>query len=83
MINELDKKENIKMNIVDSNEGERAFLSSNKIDMRSPSLDLIRKPNAIERRLIKELAEILVEDFLWHQKNNGRSTKTKESSDLL
>ena len=80
MLNELDKKENINTKSVDSNEGERTFLSSNKIDIRSPSLDLTDK--TVEDVQIKYLAEILVKGFLWQQKH-ASNAKQQKSGDLL
>lgn len=73
MLNPQDKKDNINTHIVDSNEGERTFLSCNKIDIRSPSLDLTDSYKASEDQLIKYLAEILIEGFLWQHKNESNS----------
>lgn len=82
MLNPLDKKENFNTHVVDSNEGERTLLSSNKIDIRSPSLDLTENYISIEDDLIKYLADILIDGFLWQQKHASNS-KQQKSSDLL
>lgn len=82
MLNGLDKSKNIAENKVDSNEGERILLSSNKGDIRSPSLDLTDNYQATEDQLVKRLAEILVEGFLWLHTHDTES-KQQESSDLL
>lgn len=82
MLNGLDKSKNITEHTVDSNEGERTLLSSNKGDIRSPSLDLTVSNKAIEDQQIKYLAEILIEGFLWQEKN-ASNTKQQKSSHLL
>ncbi len=82
MLNGLDKKKNITELKVDSNEGERILLSSNKGDIRSPSLDLIVIEKASEDQSIKYLVDILVEGFLLQQKY-ASNTKQQKSSNLL
>ena len=82
IMNELDKELNTNLQIVDSNEGERDSLSSNKEVGRSPSLELTDNYQATEDELIKYLAEILVEGFLWQVKNASH-TKQQKSSNIL
>lgn len=60
-------KRNTTLKYVEPGEGERKLLCSNESGKRSPSLDLINtKKTATEDDLIKYLAGILVEGFLWH-----------------
>ena len=82
MLNELDKEINTDIQIVDSNEGERVSLSSNKDVGRFPSLDLTDNYQATEDHLVKKLAEILVEGFLWLHTHDTDSEQQK-GSDLL
>ena len=73
MIKKLDKRENITSENVEPNEGERTLLSSNESDTRSPSLDLTNNSyTPTEDELIKYLAEILVEGFIWHYRNDNK-----------
>jgi len=76
----LHKRDKITKIQVEPEEGERKLLCSNESDQRSPSLDLINNNKATEQELIKYLAEILVEGFLWHYEHGG---KQQTSSDLL
>ena len=82
MLDPQDKSKNITEHTVDSNEGERTLLSCNKGDIRSPSLDLTGNYNATEDQLIKYLAEVLIEGFLWQEKH-ASSTKQQKSSNIL
>jgi len=77
----LDKRKNTTEIIFEPNEGERALLSSNKGGIRSPSLDLGITSDSTEDELIKILAEILVEGFLWQHEHGTKHTK--EGSNLL
>ena len=76
----LDKRYINTDDIVEFEEEQRRRLSSNNVSVRCSSSDLIINNTATEDELIKYLAEILVEGFLWHCEHGG---KQQTSSDLL
>lgn len=82
MLDSQDKSKNNTEYTVDSNEGERTLLSCNKGDIRSPSLDLTESHFTTEDDLIKYLAGILIDGFLWQQKH-ASNTKQQKSGDIL
>jgi hypothetical protein len=81
IMKKLDERVNTISIEFEPSEGERTLLSSNKGGMRSPSLDLGLTPDSSEDELIKILAQILVEGFLWQHKHG--TNNTTQGSDLL
>ncbi len=57
--------------IVEFEEEQRRRLCSNNVSVRCSSSDLIINNLATEDELIKYLAEILVEGFLWQHEHGG------------
>jgi len=80
MLKKLDKRENVIGIHVEPNAGERALLSSDNSGVRSPALDLKDTITEEQKKLLDQLAEILVEGFLW-QYEHGEQQQT--GSDLL
>lgn len=66
---------------VESKEGERRLLSSNKANARSPSLDINPNSNYISDEVALDyLAELLVEVYVEYYRNGNRQ---KKGSDIL
>lgn len=77
----LDKRYKDTDDIVAFEEEQRRRLSSNNVSVRCSSLDLISNNKASEKELIKYLANILIEGFLWHYEHAGKQQQI--SCDIL
>ncbi len=68
----LDKRDKSTDDKVEFEEEQRRRLSSNNVSVRCSSSDLINSNTATQDELIKYLAEILVEGFLWHYEHGWK-----------